>query len=74
MTRLVSWNKNDRLYVLHSSAALFNFVQEVCDYIKIGVTMISFKTQQESNVLKSQVLMDLLIKKDHEGNSEIEGE
>lgn len=62
------------LHVLHSSYALFTFVQEVCDYIKIGVTMIWIKTQQKSNVLKSQVLMDLLIKKEHEGNSEIEGE
>lgn len=36
--------------------------------------MIWTKTQQESNVLKSQVLMDLLIKKEHEGNIVIEGE
>lgn len=71
--RLVSWNRNDRLHVLHSSHALFTFGQEVCDYIEIGVTIIWIKLQ-ESNVLKSQVLTDLLIKKEHEGNTEMEGE
>lgn len=74
MTRLVSWNRNDRLHVLHSSDSLFTFGQEVFDCIKIGVTMIGNKNQQESNVLKSQVMMDLLIQKEHEGNTAIEGE
>lgn len=36
--------------------------------------MIWTKIQQESNVSESQVLMDLLIKKEHEGNNVIEGE
>lgn len=36
--------------------------------------MIGNKNQQESNVLKSQVMMDLLIQKEHEGNTAIEGE
>lgn len=36
--------------------------------------MIWIKTQQKRNEVKSQVLMDLLVKQEHEGNTEIEGE
>lgn len=73
--RLVSWNKNDRLHVLHFSNALFTFAWETsCGYIKIGVVMIIIKTQQKCKEVKSQALMGLLVKEEHEGDTEIEGE
>lgn len=36
--------------------------------------MIRIKTQQQCKEVKSQALMGLLVKKEHEGDTEIEGE